>query len=81
LAVAGVLTGLAQFSLWTALQQGSPAVVSPFQYSQLLWATFYGLVLFGAVPDPMTLAGAVLVIGSGLYIMHRERVLRHRESA
>lgn len=81
LALAGLMTGLAQFGLWTALQQGSASIVSPFQYSQLLWATFYGLVLFGAVPDPMTLAGAALVIGSGLYVMHRERALRRAESA
>jgi len=50
--------------------------VSPFQYSQLLWATVYGAVVFGDRPAPATLAGATIVIASGLYVMHRERARR-----
>ncbi len=73
LVVAGLLTGTAQFAIWQALQHGPAALVSPFQYSQLLWATVYGALLFNAWPDPATLAGAAIVIASGLYITHRER--------
>jgi len=73
---AGGLLGLAQFALWTALQHGPAAVVSPFQYSQLLWATLYGALVFDDWPEPATLGGATIVIASGLYIMHRERALR-----
>ena len=76
LVTAGGLLGLAQFAIWTALQHGPAAVVSPFQYSQLLWATLYGALVFGDWPAPTTLAGAGIVIASGLYIMHRERVQR-----
>jgi S-adenosylmethionine uptake transporter len=75
---AGGLLGLAQFAIWTALQHGPAAVVSPFQYSQLLWATLYGALVFGDWPTASTLAGAFVVIASGLYVMHRERVTRPR---
>ena len=78
LVAAGGLLGLAQFAIWTALQHGPAAVVSPFQYSQLLWATLYGALVFGDWPTASTLAGAAIVIASGLYIMHRERVPRAR---
>jgi drug/metabolite transporter (DMT)-like permease len=72
---AGVLMGLAQFAIWQALKLSAASLVVPFQYSQLLWALFYGAVLFETWPEPATLAGAVVVIGSGLYIMQRERRL------
>lgn len=80
LALAGTLAGVAQLAMLTALRHGSAALVSPFQYSQLLWATLYGALLFDHLPEPATLAGAGLVIGSGLYIMHRERRIRDADA-
>jgi drug/metabolite transporter (DMT)-like permease len=67
---------MAQFAVWQSLRLSPASLVVPFQYSQLVWALVYGLVLFQDWPEPMTLSGAVLVIGSGLYIMQRERRLR-----
>ena len=49
------------------------SVLSPFMYTQLVWATTAGYLVFGAVPSRWTLAGAVIVVASGLYLLHRER--------
>jgi drug/metabolite transporter (DMT)-like permease len=50
------------------------AVLSPFIYTQLIWATALGYVVFADVPNRFTLAGAAIVVASGLYNLHRERV-------
>ena len=42
-------------------------------YSQLVWAGALGYLVFGDVPSRWTLAGAAIVIASGLYLLHRER--------
>lgn len=55
-----------------AYKRAEAALVAPMQYSQILWAIFYGWVLFGELPGPTTLAGVVLIIASGLYIVFRE---------
>jgi drug/metabolite transporter (DMT)-like permease len=50
------------------------SVLAPFMYSQLVWATGFGYFVFGDVPNRWTLAGASVVVASGLYLLHRERV-------
>jgi drug/metabolite transporter (DMT)-like permease len=47
-------------------------VVAPFDYSQLVWATGLGFLIWGELPHPATLVGAVVVAASGIYILHRE---------
>ena len=39
----------------------------------MIWATLYGFILFAELPDMWTVAGAVIIVGSGLYIFHREQ--------
>ena len=53
-------------------------VVAPFRYSLLLWSGLAGYFFFGEVSDIYAIAGSLLIAGSGLYTLHRERV-RHRE--
>ena len=55
-----------------AYRSGDPSVVAPMQYSQIVWATVYGALFFEETPDAVTALGAVVVIGSGLYILFRE---------
>ncbi len=74
MAVVGTLGGASQFALIKAFESAPAAVVSPFGYSNMIWATLYGLVLFGDVPEWTTLAGAGVLIASGLYVWYRERV-------
>ena len=56
------------------------SVVAPLSYSSLIWASLYGWIIFSEWPDLWTWVGAALIIASGLYIFHRER-LQHREEA
>ena len=53
---------------------GEIAFVSPFRYSNLLWALVLGFAVFGDVPRWLTIAGAAIVMGTGLYTLHRERL-------
>ncbi|MQQ10408.1 EamA family transporter [Epibacterium sp. SM1979] len=51
---------------------GEAATVAPMQYSQIIWATLYGSLLFGEDVDAMTLTGAAIIIASGIFIVLRE---------
>jgi drug/metabolite transporter (DMT)-like permease len=55
--------------------------VVPYQYSMIVWAVIFGLVVFGDVPSPATILGASIIIGAGLYIFLRERKLGRAEEA
>jgi len=46
--------------------------VAPFDYIQLLWASLIGFGVWGEIPQALTMAGAVVVAGSGVYILWRE---------
>lgn len=76
MAALGLLGGTSHFALIKAFQAAAPAVIAPFNYTSILWATLFGFVLFDELPDRWTVAGAALIIGSGLYIYYRERVRR-----
>ena len=52
------------------------AVVAPFDYSALLWATLLGFLVWGDKPDLATYIGAAIIIASGLYIVFREHRLK-----
>ncbi len=58
--------------LIAAYTAGEAATVAPMQYSQILWAAFYGTLFFGETPTTNTLIGAGIIIASGLYIVLRE---------
>jgi drug/metabolite transporter (DMT)-like permease len=51
-------------------------VLAPFIYTQIIWMVASGALFFGQVPAPNTLAGAGIVIASGLYLLYRERVVK-----
>ncbi|WP_439153874.1 DMT family transporter [Yoonia sp.] len=56
----------------TAYQAGEAAIIAPMQYSQIIWATGFGLLFFGETIDGATALGASIIIASGLYIVLRE---------
>ena len=55
-----------------AFRRAEAALVAPMQYSQILWAVFYGALLFDESPDGWTIVGVSVIIASGLYIVFRE---------
>jgi S-adenosylmethionine uptake transporter len=58
-----------------AYRAAEAVVVAPMQYSQIVWAVFYGALFFEESPDAITLVGAAVVMGSGIYILLREQKL------
>lgn len=68
------LFGTAGITLMTQAFRFAPAaVVAPFDYTALLWATLLGWLLWEEIPDVATYVGAVIIIASGIYIVLRER--------
>jgi len=57
-----------------ALSLAPLTVVQPFNYLQLVWSVIIGYIVFGDMPDILTLVGAALVVGSGLFVFFREQV-------
>ena len=72
-ALVAALNFAASLVVIAAFRAGEAAIVSPMNYSQILWATAFGALLFGEVPDSATLAGSAIIIASGLYIVIREQ--------
>jgi len=52
------------------------SVVVPYQYTLIVWAIVFGYVFFGELPDVLTLIGAAIIVGAGLFIYFRERKVR-----
>jgi len=72
--LAGALASIGHYMLIAAHRHAPASLLSSFIYSQLVWVIALGYAVFGDAPDGYTLAGAAIVIASGLYIFHRERV-------
>ena len=53
------------------------SILAPFQYVEIIGATILGLVVFGDFPDLLTWFGVSIIVGSGIYIFHRESKLGH----
>lgn len=68
----GVLATVGQWVGVKALRLGEASVIGNIQYTQLIYATVLGYALFGEIPDAYTLIGAAIIIGSALFIIHRE---------
>ncbi len=73
LVVLGLFGGFGHYLLILAHRLAPASVLSPFLYSQMVWMIALGYAVFGDVPNKWTLAGAAVVIASGLYLIHRER--------
>lgn len=56
------------------MRVGDIAVVAPFRYTALIWAILFGWILFGTLPDHLTLLGAAIVVASGIYTLWRDSV-------
>ena len=50
------------------------STLAPFIYTQMIWTTALGFLVFGDVPHYWTIVGGLIVIASGLYLLHRETV-------
>jgi drug/metabolite transporter (DMT)-like permease len=80
-ALAGCTSVAALLCVNRSLKLAPASVVVPYQYSMIVWAVIFGLVVFGDVPSSATIAGASIIIGAGFYIFLRERKLGRGEDA
>jgi drug/metabolite transporter (DMT)-like permease len=76
LATIGIALLIGYVALIEATRHAETAAIAPYRYVLLVWSFFYGFTLFGDVPDRWTLLGAAIVVATGLYTFHRERVRR-----
>jgi drug/metabolite transporter (DMT)-like permease len=72
-AIVGVLGASGHLLLIHAFTRAPASLLAPYTYTQLVWATLLGFALFGDLPDGWTLLGATIIVGSGLYVIYRER--------
>ena len=78
LVAVGALGSFGHYLMIAAHRRAPASVLSPFMYTQLVWATTLGLLVFGDIPTQWTMVGATIVVASGLYLLYRERKVTGR---
>lgn len=73
----GLIGALAHTLIIHAFRNASASLLAPFNYTLLVWAIFYGWLLFGDLPDLRSIFGASVIIAAGLYAWHRERAAKN----
>jgi len=74
IAVIGLTGSLAQVALTHAFRLGEASQIAPLEYAGLLWVVLLDLFIWNALPDAMTWVGAAIIVGSGIYLVHRDSV-------
>lgn len=69
----GIFGAMGQMFLTEAFRCAPVSVIAPFEYSALFWGLLLDLLLWGDIPGPVVFLGAAVIIGSGLYLIWRER--------
>jgi len=78
-ALSGAVSVCALLCVNRSLKLAPASVVTPYQYSMIVWAVMFGYAVFGDVPSSATILGVSIIIGAGLYIFLRERHLGRGE--
>ncbi len=71
----GIAIVAAYWLIVIALRVGHLSVTAPFRYTVVVWAVLYGIVVWDDRLDALTIVGAVLIVGSGVFTLYRERKL------
>ena len=75
----GVFGGLGHFLLIVAHKMAPAPVLAPFIYAQLLWTSILAFFVFGETPSTSNMVGGVLIVLSGLYLLHLQRASRRED--
>ena len=70
----GAIGSLGHYLLIAGHRLAPASVLTPFIYTEIVWMIALGFLVFGDVPNRWTIAGSAIVVASGLYLLHRERV-------
>src|SRR5688500_18340787 len=69
----GLFAGLGHWALITAFLRAPATLVAPFTYVHMIWATLYGLAVFGQLPDALSALGMAVIVASGIALVLHER--------
>jgi drug/metabolite transporter (DMT)-like permease len=69
-----IMAALAEIFVIKALELAQAVVVAPLQYTLMIWGTIYGYLVFGQLPDFWTWTGTAIIVATGIYTLHRERL-------
>jgi drug/metabolite transporter (DMT)-like permease len=75
LVTAGIVGGTAQILLTQSYRYADASLIAPFEYTTVIWALAIGWLVFGDLPHPTVYVGGLIVIGSGVFVILRERKL------
>lgn len=64
--------GCGELMVMRALELAEAVVLSPLQYTLMIWGTIWGFLVFAQLPDGWTIAGTAIVVASGIYSLYRE---------
>jgi len=78
--IMGLFSGTGHYLLIIGHRLAPASVLAPFIYTEIVWMIALGYAVFGDVPNRWTLAGVAVVIGSGLYLLYRERMVGPRRN-
>ena len=79
-ALTGAFIAVAITSVSSAFRMAPAAAVSPFLYTEMIWALIFGYLIFADVPDLYMLIGAAIIVGSGLYLIFSEKRTKKTEA-
>lgn len=71
----GLIAILCHTLIIFALRRVTTGVIAPFQYLEIIGATFWGFMFFGDFPDALTWLGIAIIVGSGIFVFYRERMV------
>lgn len=70
----GLAGALGQVTLTAAFQRGEASLIAPLEYTGLVWVILLDLMVWNVLPDSITWLGAAIIVASGIYLIHREKV-------
>ena len=81
LAGLGVIATVGHLLVVHAFRRAPAGMLAPFQYVEIVGATILGRVFFDDFPDATTWVGVAIIVGSGMYVFHREAAIARREKS
>ena len=69
-----ILAALAEICVIKALELAEATLLGPVHYTLIIWAVFYGFIVFNQIPDLWTWIGTIIIVCCGLYTMYREKL-------
>lgn len=71
----GIAGGFGQYAVTEAFRLGEASLIAPLEYTALVYGVLLDVALWGVLPDGATWLGAAIIVGSGLYLLRRERAV------